>query len=72
MLIPLGGFVFGLVFSRWWTLLAAVPFGIWILVTNPLENHVGIWVAGVLSTLLACAIGAGIGLRRLSRRRPRA
>jgi hypothetical protein len=68
MLIPLGGFVLGLVFSRWWTLLVVVPFGTWILATNPLERQLGMWVAGVLSMLLACAIGAGVGLRRLSRR----
>ena len=72
MLIPLGGFVLGLAVSRSWTLLAVVPFGAWILATNPLGSHLGMWVAGVLSTLLACAIGAGVGLRRLSRRRTRA
>ena len=72
VLIPLGGFVLGLLFSRWWTLLVVVPFGAWILATNPLERNLGMWVAGVLSMLLACAIGAGVGLRRLSRRRLRA
>lgn len=65
MLIPLGGFVFGLAFPRWWGLIAVIPFGAWILATNPLEGNVGHWVAAVLSALLACAIGAGIALRRL-------
>ena len=65
MLIPIGGFVFGLAFPRWWGLIAVIPFGAWILATNPLEGNVGRWVAAVLSALLACAIGAGIALRRL-------
>src|SRR5438094_7703053 len=36
--IPLGGFVFGLVFERWWTLLAVIPLASWILATNELEG----------------------------------
>ena len=67
--IPLGGFVFGLVFGRWWTLLAALPLAGWILATNGLAGNVGTWVAMVLSALLACAIGAGVALRRLHARR---
>jgi len=69
MLIPLAGFVFGLAFGRWWGLIAVIPFGAWILATNPLEGNVGDWVAAVLSALLACAIGAGVALRRLHGRR---
>ena len=68
-LIPLAGFVFGLALGRWWALAAALPLGAWILLTNQLEGHIGAWVATVLSLLLACAIGAGVGLRRLSARR---
>jgi len=67
--IPLGGFVFGLVFGRWWTLLAVMPLASWILATNGLAGNVGTWVAMVLSALLACAIGAGVALRRLHGRR---
>ncbi len=72
MLIPLGGFAFGLVIGRWWTLAAVVPFTTWFLATNELEGQLGTWVAGVLSVLLACAIAAGVALRRLDRRRLRA
>ena len=67
--IPLGGFLFGLVFGRWWTLLAVIPLASWILATNDLDGHIAVWVAGVLSMLLACAIGAGVALRRLRNRR---
>ena len=68
LLIPLGGFVVGVVFGRWWALLAVVPFAAWFLATNEL-GHVGTLVTGVLSALLAAAIGAGVGLRRLRERR---
>jgi hypothetical protein len=68
MLIPIGGFVFGLAFPRWWGLLAVIPLGAWILATNELEGAVGLWVAAVLAALLACAIGSGIALRRLHTR----
>jgi hypothetical protein len=71
-LIPVGGFVFGFAFGRWWALLAAIPLGAWIVATNDLEGHVGAWVALMLSVLLACAIGSGVALRGLSRRRLRA
>jgi hypothetical protein len=69
MMIPIAGFAFGLVFGRWWALLAVIPLGSWILATNQLEGHIGVWVAAVLSTLLGCAIGAGVALRRLRDRR---
>jgi hypothetical protein len=69
MLIPLAGFAFGLFFGRWWALLAVIPLASWILATNQLEGHIGLWIAAVLSTLLACAIGSGVALRRLRNRR---
>jgi hypothetical protein len=69
MLIPIAGFVFGLVFGRWWALLAVIPLGSWILATNNLEGHLGAWIAAMLSGLLACAIGSGVALRRLRERR---
>jgi hypothetical protein len=69
MLIPIAGFAFGLAFGRWWALLAVIPLASWILATNELEGHVGVWIAGVLSALLACAIGSGVALRRLRERR---
>jgi hypothetical protein len=69
MLIPIAGFAVGLVFGRWWALLAVIPLASWILATNNLEGHVGAWIAAVLSALLACAIGAGVALRRLHGRR---
>jgi hypothetical protein len=68
MLIPIAGFVFGLLLGRWWALAAALPLGAWILLTNELEGHIGTWVATILSLLLACAIGAGVALRRLNAR----
>ena len=69
MLIPLAGFVFGLAVGRWWALFAAVPFATWFLATNELDGNLGKWVALVLSALLVCAIGSGVALRRLDRRR---
>lgn len=69
MLIPIAGFVLGLAFGRWWALLAVIPLGSWILATSNLGGHVGVWVAAVLSALLACAIGSGVALRRLRDRR---
>jgi hypothetical protein len=71
-LIPLAGFVLGLLFNRWWAILAALPLGAWILLTNELEGNIGTWVALVLSLLLAGAIGTGVALRRLNGRRLRA
>ena len=71
-MIPLAGFVVGYALGRWWALAAAAPFGGWILATNNLEGHIGAWIAGVLSGLLALAIAAGVALRRLQRRRSRA
>jgi len=63
--IPLVGFAVGFTVGCWWAVAAAAPFGAWILATNNLEGHVGMWVAGVLSALLALAIAAGVALRRL-------
>jgi hypothetical protein len=65
MLIPLAGFVVGLAVARWWVVLAAAPFGAYILATNSLEGHLGEWVTFMLTTLLACAIACGVALRRL-------
>jgi len=70
--IPLIGFAVGFTVGRWWALAAAAPFGGWILATNNLEGNVGLWIAGMLSGLLALAIAAGVALRRLQRRRSRA
>jgi hypothetical protein len=70
--IPLSGFALGFAVPRWWIAAAAVPFGSYIALTNELEGNVGLWVAFVLSTLLACAIVSGVLLRRLYRRRLRA
>ena len=69
--IPLTGFVFGFAVGRWWTIVAAAPFGAYIAVTNPLEGDVGTIIAAMLAVLLAAAIGAGVALRRLRRRRAR-
>jgi hypothetical protein len=71
-LIPLSGFVLGLAVARWWIVAAALPLGVYIVQADTLEGHVGLWVAFVLTSLLACAIVAGVALRRLARRRLRA
>jgi hypothetical protein len=68
MVIPLAGFLLGLVFARWWLVAFAVPFGAYVLATNELEGNLGEWVALVTSTLLAGAIACGVALRRLERR----
>jgi hypothetical protein len=65
MLIPIAGFFIGLAYPRWWVVAAAVPFGIWVMLTNELEDKIGLWVAFVTSTLLAIAIAAGVALRKL-------
>jgi hypothetical protein len=67
--IPLAGFVLGLAVGRWWVVSAAAPLGIYVLTTNGLEGNLGEWVALTLTVLLACAIGAGVALRRLQRLR---
>jgi H+/Cl- antiporter ClcA len=67
--IPLSGFVLGFALPRWWIAAAAVPFGLYIVATNELEGNIGLWVAFVLSVLLAFAILSGVALRRLYHRR---
>ena len=69
--IPLSGFALGFAVPRWWIAAAAVPFGSHIALTSELEGNVGLWVASVLSVLLALAIVSGVALRRLYRRRLR-
>jgi hypothetical protein len=71
-LIPLSGFVLGFAYPRWWIASAAIPFGAYIVLTNELEDKIGLWVASVLSGLLVCAIVSGVALRKLYRRRLRA
>ena len=66
--IPLAGFVFGAALGRSWAIAAAAPLGAYILLANDLEGNLGAWVALTLSGLLACAIAAGVALRRLHRR----
>jgi hypothetical protein len=66
--IPLAGFVLGLAIGRWWIVSAAIPFGAYVLNSNDLEGNLGEWVAFSLSTLLFCAIGSGVALRRMYRR----
>lgn len=68
LFIPLAGFVVGLLVGRWWVVAAALPLGLYILLTNGLEGHLGEWVALMLSTSLACAIACGVALRRVHAR----
>jgi len=67
--IPLGGFVLGLALGRWWALAAVLPLPVWIFATSNLEGHVSAWIAAMLTLLLVCAVGSGVALRRLQRRR---
>jgi len=69
--IPLTGFVFGFAIGRWWTLALAAPFGAYIALTSPFEGDAGTIIALMLALLLGCAIGSGVALRRLRRRRAR-
>lgn len=69
MLIPLGGFALGLAVGRWWVVAAAMPFWAWIVYLDELDGRLTVWVASLLAGLLACAIGSGVALRRLHRRR---
>ena len=69
VVIPLSGFALGFAVPRWWIVTSAVPFGSYIVATNELEGNIGLWVAFVLSVLLAFAILSGVALRRLYRRR---
>jgi hypothetical protein len=71
VLIPLSGFALGFALPRWWIAAAAAPFGSYIALTNELEGNIGLWIALVLSVLLAFAIISGVALRRLYRRRLR-
>src|SRR5438874_661440 len=64
MLIPLGGCVFGLVFSRWWTLLAAVQVGAELSRADPRPEVVGRVEAGV--HVREEAVGAIPHARRLA------
>jgi hypothetical protein len=69
MLIPVGGFALGLLVGRWWIVAAATPFWAAIVYLDELDGTLTIWVASLLSALLACAIGSGVALRRLHARR---
>ena len=71
VLIPLSGFALGFALPRWWIAATAAPFGSYIALTNGLEGNIGLWIALVLSVLLAFAIISGVALRRLYRRRLR-
>ena len=71
-LIPLSGFALGLAVPRWWIVAAALPLGVYIVHAHTLEGNLSLWVAFVLTSLLVCAISAGVLLRRLYRRRLRA
>jgi len=69
MLIPVAGFALGVAVGRWWIIAAAMPFWAAIVYLDELGGNLTLWVASVLSGLLACAIGSGVALRRLHARR---
>jgi len=69
MLIPVGGFALGLLVGRWWIVAAATPFWAVIVYLDELDGRLTVWIATLLTGLLACAIGSGVALRRLHARR---
>jgi hypothetical protein len=71
IVVPIAGFVLGLAVARWWVIAVAAAFGAVFALTNELEGNIGLWVAFVLSALLALSIAAGVALRRLYGRRLR-
>jgi hypothetical protein len=64
-----GGLVLGLLVGRWWALLGAVGFGLWIGLSEEVE--ISGWFFGLAAGVLALVgIGVGVALRRaLSRAR---
>ena len=67
-LIVIGiGFLIGLAIGRWWALVIAVGFGIWIGVETNVDE-VPHWFLGLAyGAIAALGIAAGIGARRASR-----
>ena|SRR5438876_571326 len=63
------GFGLGLLVGRWWTMLAVVPFGIYMATTGKLEGNLDEWVAFVVCAIGAVAITAGVFVRRRGRLR---
>jgi nitrate reductase gamma subunit len=63
LILVFAGFVLGIAVGRWWVLLAAVAFGIWIGTTEEVE--VSGWVLGVgYGGLAAIATAFGLLVRR--------
>jgi hypothetical protein len=62
-----GGLLVGLVIGRWWALVAAVGFGVWVALTEEVEVQ-GWWLGLAYAGLAALGILAGIGLRRVAAR----
>ena len=62
------GFLLGIAVGRWWTLLVAVGFGIWVWAVTGVDE-VPPWFLGVaFAGLGALAIAGGVALRRAARR----
>jgi hypothetical protein len=53
--------------GRWWALVAAVGFGLWIGLTEEVEVD-GWWLGFAFAGLAALGIIAGVSLRRFSKR----
>jgi hypothetical protein len=61
-----GGFLMGLLVGRWWALLAAVGFGVWIAATVHVE--VPAWFLGMgCAAIAGVGIAGGVGARRITR-----
>jgi hypothetical protein len=57
------GFILGLLVGRWWTLAAAIGFGVWVAMVSEVE--VPGWFLGLWYCAIGCAgIVSGIAIRR--------
>ena len=65
----LGGLVLGLVVGRWWTLAAALGVGVWISITNEVDEVPPWFLGAVYGALVAAGIAVGIVFHRLLRAR---
>ena len=62
------GFLLGIAVGRWWAVLVAAGFGIWVWAVTDVDE-VPAWFLGVaFAALGALAIAAGVALRRAARR----
>ena len=61
------GLIIGLLVGRWWALLAAVAFGVWVGLVTEVEVG-GLFLGTVYAVISGAGIVAGVGLRKWMRR----